>query len=99
MADVNRTLPFTDEMLVEELNKFGENLSLPIKSSKREILRKKLNHYRARDKQLQNSKPKMESKHNESKSIPSPHHANRGRSARQMFLASGSRDAISKDGR
>lgn len=38
----------SDEALVAELDKFGETTKLPIKLNRREILRKKLNHFRAR---------------------------------------------------
>lgn len=39
----------SDELLVRQLREFGENIRLPIKRGKREILRKKLNHYTARE--------------------------------------------------
>jgi len=41
----------SDEELVTELRSFGEIIKLPIKSHRRDILRKKLNHYRVRGQQ------------------------------------------------
>ncbi|KAL8566384.1 hypothetical protein ACOMHN_049342 [Nucella lapillus] len=39
----------TDEQLVDELRSYGEVISLPIKANKRQILMKKLNHLRSRN--------------------------------------------------
>ncbi|XP_050413817.2 inner nuclear membrane protein Man1 [Patella vulgata] len=39
----------SDKQLVEELAKYGEKITLPLKTGKREILIKKLNHFRVRE--------------------------------------------------
>ena len=43
----------TDEQLVEELQSYGETVTMPIKPNKRPILIKKLNHFRSRNRQQQ----------------------------------------------
>lgn len=51
---MNGSKELTDFQLAAELEKFGESITLPIRCcKKRVILRKKLNHYRARLRQSQ----------------------------------------------
>jgi len=49
MADSNSTI--SDAELVEQLRQYGEDVKLPIKWNKREILVKKLNHLKVRERQ------------------------------------------------
>uniref|UniRef100_A0A2C9L6Z8 LEM domain-containing protein n=1 Tax=Biomphalaria glabrata TaxID=6526 RepID=A0A2C9L6Z8_BIOGL len=54
----------SDRELVAELSRYGENIQLPIKSTKRPLLIKKLNHLRARSKANDTSSEKPKSRQN-----------------------------------